>query len=387
MNFLRNTMLRVKSARLDRYIAGADRAKDVQRQNLLERVARNANSQFGRDHGFGEIRSVDDFRRRLPIANYEPHRAYIDRVMRGDIEALFEAGTKIWMFAETSGTTAEPKHIPITDRFYRQYKAGWQAWGTGLYRDHPHLLHRQTLQFTSHWKTSFAPSGTPCGNISGLASETRPFYMGSLFVLPKAVIQILDFSAKHYTALRLSLASDRVGMIITANPSTLIEIAKRIDRDKESLIRDIHDGTLSADVNVPEPIRQQLQPRMRANPRRARELSAMADRAGVLRPQDVWPGLEMLAVWTGGSVGIYLDQLPDYFGDIMLRDHGISASEGRMTFPLENGRASGPLDYASHFYEFIPVDEKDDDDPTTLEAHELEVGSDYYILLTTDAGL
>lgn len=380
-------MLRVKSAKLRKYLAGAADARSVQRRNLLDRISRNSSSQFGRDHGFGEIRSVADFRRRVPLGDYEHHRPYIDRVMSGEVTALFAPGTRIRMYAETSGTTAAPKSIPVTENFYRQYKAGWQAWGTGVYADYPHLIHRQTLQFTSHWKVRHAPDGNPCGNISGLAAETRPFYMSSLFVLPKAVIQIHDHAAKHYVALRLSLASDRIGMIITANPSTLVEVAKRADAAKERLIRDIHDGTLDASLPVPDSIRRSLRHHLRPNPRRARELQRVADAAGRLLPKDAWPGLEMIAVWTGGSVGLYLDQLAEYYGDTAIRDHGISASEGRMTLPLRDGCPEGPLDYSSHFYEFIPEAEKDCPDPTVLEAHELIPGHDYYILLTTEGGL
>ena len=53
-------------------------------------------------------------------------------------------------------------------------------------------------------------------------------------------------AAKHYTILRLAMAVRSVGMIITANPSTLLELARLADAQRESLVRDIFDGTLSA---------------------------------------------------------------------------------------------------------------------------------------------
>ncbi|MEM1225427.1 MAG: GH3 auxin-responsive promoter family protein [Planctomycetota bacterium] len=384
---VRNTMLRVKSAKLDRYIAGAERSREVQEAGLLRRIRQNRDSQFGRDHGFAEIRNIEDFRSRVPVSDYEYHRPYIQQVMHGHVDALFAPGTKIWMYAQTSGTTADSKFIPVTDRFYRQYKAGWQAWGTSLYRAYPHLIHRQTLQFTSNWKTSYAPDGIPCGNISGLAAETRPFYMNSMFVLPSTVMEIKDSFAKHYTALRLSLASDRVGMIITANPSTLVRVAKRADEMKEDLIRDIRDGTLSESIDVPASVRERLRSRLRSDPDRAKELSDLIKTKETLNLLDAWPGLEMLAVWTGGSVGSYLGQLKKRIGSTHIRDHGISASEGRMTLPLRDGRSDGMIDYTSHFYEFIPVDQHDEDNPEVLLAHELTPGEDYFILLTTDSGL
>ena len=95
----------------------------------------------------------------------------------------------------------------------------------------------------------------------------------------------------------------------------------------------------------------------------------------------------MLAVWTGGSVGMFLPQLAALYGDVAVRDHGLSASEGRMTLPLADRTSAGMLDFHHHFFEFIPVDEHGKSNPTTLEAHELEEGRDYYILLTTSGGL
>jgi hypothetical protein len=72
---------------------------------------------------------------------------------------------------------------------------------------------------------------------------------------------------------------------------------------------------------------------------------------------------------------------------VPIRDHGLSASEGRMTIPLEDDRSDGVLDVDSHYFEFIPEDEIDSAHPTVLEAHQLEEGRNYFILLTTVSGL
>src|SRR5262249_35829652 len=87
------------------FIEQTGRTGDVQRELLLRRIARHADSQFGRDHHFAEIRTPADFRRRVPIGGYDRHEPYIDRVRKGEIDALFGAGTEVLMFAMTSGTT------------------------------------------------------------------------------------------------------------------------------------------------------------------------------------------------------------------------------------------------------------------------------------------
>jgi hypothetical protein len=352
----------------------------------LTKIRRHTNCDFGRDHGFANIRTVTDFRRRHPITGYDDHHPYIQRALQGETTALFARGTRILMFAMTSGTTGTPKRLPITEELFEEYKAGWKIWGAGVFGDHLDLVNKQTLQLSSDWRQFRAPSGVPCGQISGLAASTRPWVAERIFLLPGTVAQIHDPAAKHYTALRLSLAHADVGMIVTANPSTLVDFARRADREREALIRDIYDGTLSCDV--PEHVRQALAPKILSrNRERARELDAIVSRHGMLLPRHAWPGLSVLAVWMGGSVNVYLSQLPALYGEVEMRDHGLSASEGRMTIPITGGTSAGLLDFYHHYFEFIPAEEHDDARPTVLECHELEVGREYYIVMTTSGGL
>ncbi len=372
--------------RLKRFLADAQDARQWQHRALMRKVRRNTDSDFGRDHGFAEYRTVDEYRRRQPLATYDEHHPYIARVLEGDVNALFAPGTRILMFAMTSGTTGQPKRLPITEELFDEYKSGWRIWGAGVYGDHVDLVRKKTLQLSSDWRQRRSPCGVPCGQISGLAATTRPWFTQRVFLLPPLISRIHDPVAKHYAALRLALATDRLGMIITANPSTLVEFARHANRKSESFIRDIHDGTLSHDI--PEGIRRRLARRIaRRNPRRARELETLASRFGGLWPRQVWPNLSVLAVWTGGSVNVYLPQLRDLYGPTAIRDHGLSASEGRMTIPISDQSTAGLLDFYHHYFEFIPVAEHESPNPTVLEAHELVEGEDYYIVLTTSGGL
>src|SRR5262245_34038516 len=97
------------------------RAGDVQRDLLLRRLARHADSGFGRDHHFREIRTPADFRRRVPVRGYDGHEPYIDRVRQGDVGALFGPGTDVLMLALTSASTARPDTIPVTREPLRDY--------------------------------------------------------------------------------------------------------------------------------------------------------------------------------------------------------------------------------------------------------------------------
>jgi hypothetical protein len=373
-------------ARLRRFTAAAARARELQHKTLLAKVSRNADSAFGRDFGFSSIRTAADFRARVPVLSYEDHRPYISRVLNGEVTALFAPGTRVLMFAMTSGTTGEPKRVPITEELFHEYRMGWQMWGAGAYGDHPDLLLKKTLQLTSDWQQYTAPCGIPSGQISGLAATTRPSISQLMFLPPQATTRIHDAAAKHYAALRFALATPKVGMIITANPSSLVEFARRANQQSEALIRDIHDGTLTCEI--PTEVRQSLRSRIaKRNPARACELERLVSAHGSLMPKHAWPGLSVLAVWTGGSIGIFIPRLEELYGNAAVRDHGLSASEGRMTIPLADRTSAGLLDFHHHYFEFIPVDEHGKPNPTVLEGHELEVDRDYFILLTTSGGL
>jgi hypothetical protein len=167
----------------------------------------------------------------------------------------------------------------------------------------------------------------------------------------------------------------------------MINLARAGDAEKESLIRDVADGTLNPRLDIPQDVRAELQRRLSPDPDRARELQAIVDNSGTLYPHQYWPRECLLGNWTGGSVGAYLRHYPRYYGTHPVRDVGLIASEGRMTIPMSDGTPSGALDVTSHFFEFIPEEEVDSPQPTVLAAHELQPGRSYYILLTTAYGL
>jgi len=389
LRFVGGALTRFKMRReAARFMKQVQNGREVQAHLLRDLLTLNAGSEFARQHGFAEIHNSADFRRRLPITDYESFRPFIDRVRNGHLSALLGPANPLLMFALTSGTTSDTKHIPITKRFLDDYRRGWKVWGIRAYDDHPSLFALDILQLSSDHDQFRTAGGHPCGNISGLVSSMQSPIVKTMYTVPDVVSKIKSPESKYYTALRLSLANRRVGMVMTANPSTVINLAKLGETLKEDLIRDIHDGTLSSKFDVADEVRRALRRRYsKRNPKRARELDEIVKRTGHLYPRDYWPDLALLAVWTGGSAGAYTAGLRQFYGDTPIRDHGLSASEGRMTIPLHDHRADGLLDVGTHYFEFIPEAEHGTPQPTVLEAHELREGECYYILLTTASGL
>ena len=371
-----------------RFLNAAKNCRSAQSQVLIDLLALNAGSRFSREHKLDGVRNATQYRRRVPVADYEYFRPYIEEVKAGRHDALLGAKNRLLMFSLTSGTTAQAKYIPITDRFLADYRSGWQAWGIQAIDAHPGINNRMILQLSSDYDLFRTPGGTPCGNISGLVAACQKRIVRTMYTVPGAVAKIRNSEAKLYTTMRLAVADRDIGMVMTANPSTLIQLAKLSDARKEDLIRDIADGTLAEAEHVPAEVHAAIGRRLsRKNKARAAELEAIVDRTGRLVPRDYWPEIKLLALWTGGSAGAYLPGLADDYGQLPIRDHGLSASEGRMTIPVANGTPSGILDVTTHFFEFIPESEYGSPDATVLEAHELEEGKNYYILLTTSSGL
>src|SRR5262249_15581367 len=146
------------------------------------------------------------------------------------------------------------------------------------------------VQLSGDWQEFRTEAGTPCGSVTGLTAVQQKRVIRWLYCVPACIGRVKDAAAKYYVALRLSLPR-RVGMMIAANPSTLVSLPGAGAHEKESLIRDLHDGTLSRHVDIPADVRSALARRLgRRHPRRARELEEVVRRTSSLYPRDYWPG-------------------------------------------------------------------------------------------------
>lgn len=361
------------------------RAVRLQERVLFDKLQRHADSDFGREHGFRTIRNIADFRRRIPLQDYDSLAPYIERMKNGDPTALLGPGERVLMFALTSGTTADPKYIPVTDRFLAEYRAGWNAFGVKALMDHPGSFLRGIVQVSSPMDESRTPAGIPCGSISGLISQIQKSLVRKYYAAPAVVSRIADANARYYVVSRFSICRD-VAFLITASPATQLKLARVADEQRESIVRDVRDGALCKDLDIAPDIRDELSRLLRPMPHVARRLESIIHRTGRLLPKDYWR-LGFVANWIGGSMNLHLHDFPEYFGDTPVRDIGLLASEGRMSIPVEDATPAGILDVTSHYYEFIPSAENDAERPTVRSPHQLEVGREYFIVLTTSSGL
>jgi len=386
------------SRQLSRFKRAVQNAQREQDRVLRSLIARNGRSDFGREHGFRQIRTYADFARQIPVQSYENLRPYIERVMRGETSALFGPRSRVHMFAVTSGTTDKPKYIPVTDAFLSEYRRGWNVFGLAALLDHPTAILRPILQVTSSMDDHRTEAGIPCGAISGLLAATQKRLVRKYYVTPPVTAKIADPESRYYTIMRLALTRD-VGWMITASPATQLQLAKTAAMHAERLIRDIRDGTLTPPGDISADVRASLGARLAADAATAKRLHGLAERYGEFLPKHYWK-ISLLSNWTGGTMGLHLREFSHYFGESPVRDIGLLATEGRVSIPMEDGTPAGVLDVCGAFFEFAETDDATgksaDDvgageeavDPASVRrCHELVTGRTYRIIMTNAAGL
>ena len=92
--------------------AWANHPIESQKSVLKNLISEAKNTQFGKDHHFDQIKTVEDFAKNVPIRDYEDLKTYVDKVVKGEENILWKG--KPLYFAKTSGTTSGAKYIPLT---------------------------------------------------------------------------------------------------------------------------------------------------------------------------------------------------------------------------------------------------------------------------------
>ena len=256
MGWLLPTVIKLRgysvARKLDR---AAERPLETQRSVLLDLIARNADTAFGRDHRFKLIRSETDYRRQVPIRDYEGIRPYVDRIIQGEDAVLTASAPQ--MLNTTSGTTGDPKYIPVTAETLSNSGAFALQWLYRALKDHPSLLAHAFAAIVSRAIEGRMPSGLPYGSASGMLYQRIPRAVRSAYAIPYIASEICNYDQRYFVATRLALAA-RVSYIGTPNPSTLIRLAETGASHAEQIIAAIHDGRLGIELPDQPEVAEQL---------------------------------------------------------------------------------------------------------------------------------
>jgi sterol desaturase/sphingolipid hydroxylase (fatty acid hydroxylase superfamily) len=378
--------MRVLSFVYWRPLIAAARRPNATQLRVLRRILRaQRDTRFGREHGFASIRSVEEFQRRVPVQTYESIANYIDEQEEARKPAL-NAEAPVF-YARTSGTTGAPRHIPITPRSLKEQQRAQRLFAYVQHRAVPAAYDGKILAIVSPAVEGHLPTGTPYGSMSGHLYQSMPRLAQLKYAIPADVFALADYELKYLLILRLSLPLGDLSAMGTANPSTFLKLLDTLRANRETLLVDLELGTFSRTAELPEALQKAIAGRLGCEPRRLAEL-----RRVLLRPDvslaDLWPDLHLVTTWTGGNCGVALGRvrklLPDRARVVEL---GYLASEFRGSITVDPERNLGLPTLRENFFEFVEKDQWEYAEKRFLTLDQLEPGREYYVLVTTSAGL
>ena len=369
--------------------------KHAAAQTLRNILAISRDTVYGKEHRFDVILSATNtedlfrlYRQYVPVNDsFEPLRPYVERHKNGEENVLFPG--KPDMYATTSGTTSEPKWIPMTHKYLKDvYGKMTHVWIWNF------ICHRSRI-FGGHLFTTvgkelegYAPDGTVFGSVSGVLVRDVPKIIKKHYTAPACVMSIDDYAARNYTLMRLAMQYRDVTLWATANPSTILELLRTLNENTEEMIEDIEKGTLSWNFDISSYIREELEAYMSPQPERAEELRQLLKEYGKLEPKHFWPWLQLLSTWKCGNTKIYMEKYMDQFNwdKTMYQELGYIATECRFGFSLDDTNESVLFPHF-HYYEFVEESELDKPHKHFLQIYELEKGKRYCAYVTTYSGL
>ena len=347
---------------------------------------------YGREHHFADILAAKDdkelyalYQQYVPAQEYEALRPYVERHKNGEANVLFPG--KPIMYATTSGTTKEPKWVPITDVYLNSvYGKMTKVWLFNFIKNRPKVFTGKIVSIVGKVIEGYAPDGTVFGSVSGVTQRDCPKFVKKLYASPADVFSITDYNARYYAIMRMGIERN-ITLIVTANPSTIVEMQNNVNEFYDQYVDDIEHGTLNKDLNISPEIRAAIQPYLKPNPERAAELRALKQKYGTVLPKHYWPNLQILNTWKCGNTKVYVDKFQHSFPEQMLhQEFGYFSSECRFGLVLDDTNNTVLFPHF-HYYEFIEEHDLENEHPHFLQLHELEQGKRYCPFVTTYAGL
>src|SRR6476661_3082912 len=306
-------------------------------QNLL---TAGQHTEFGRLHTFSHIQSLADYKRTVPIQDYEDLKKFIDRMMQGEENVLWN--TPVLWFAKSSGTTSErSKFIPVSDESLKDnhYKASKDVLSF-YYATHPEsdLLTGKSLIIGGSHQISQVNEEVHYGDLSAVIVQNSPFWSNWIRTPDTSIILMDEWESKIEKLAQSTILENVTSM--AGVPTWLIVLLKRI-----------------------------------------------LEITGKQNIKEVWPSLE-LYMHGGVSFVPYKQQFEKLIGAPINYLEMYNASEGFFAAQDVIGQ-EGMLLMCDHgiFYEFLPVEEFEKPYPKTLQLDEVEIGKNYAPVISTNGGL
>ena len=313
---------------------------EVQNELLKNLLSKARNTEFGKRYNFSEINSYETFRQRVPIQKYEDYQEVIERSRKGESNIFWP--TPIKWFAKSSGTTsAKSKFIPVSQDSLEEchYAAGKDLLCIYLNNNPQSQLFTGKSLRLGGSKELYQENGTSYGDLSAILIDNMPFWA--------------EFSS---------------------TPSNEVSL--------------MHDWEYKMQAIVDETIKEKVTSLAGVPSWMLVLLNNVLETTGKESLFEVWPHLE--AYFHGGvSFEPYASQYQKILPKEDFRFYEIyNASEGFFACQDHNDTKDLllMLDYGI-FYEFIPMDSYGTDEEIAIPLSEVEIGKNYAVVITTNAGL
>ncbi|MFI5450885.1 GH3 auxin-responsive promoter family protein [Pedobacter sp. UC225_61] len=314
---------------------------DVQEEWLHTLISSAQNTEWGKLYDYKSILTVGHFKERVPIQNYETLKPYIERMLKGEQNILWPSEIK-W-FAKSSGTTSDrSKFIPVSEEALEEchYKGGKDM--ISIYCNN----RPDTQMFTG--------KGLVLGGSHQINQLCEDIHYGDLSAV---LIKNLPMWAEYYRTPDISIA-------------LMDNYEEKMDRMAEATIKE----NVTSISGVPT-----------WTIVLAKKVLELTGKKNLL---EVWPNLEL---YFHGAVNFtpYREQFKELIpSKDMYYLETYNASEG--FFGIQDQDDSEELllmlDYGI-FYEFLPLENIEEENPKTLSLEQVELHKNYAIIITTNAGL
>lgn len=340
MNLLSPAISSLARMRLWRIEGWKNNPLDAQREVLQDLVTSAQYTEFGRKYNFSNLFNVKDFKNAVPIHEYNDLKPYIERIMQGEQNILWN--TPIYWFAKSSGTTSDKsKFIPISDESLQDchYKASKDVLSL-YYHFNPDsaLLTGKGLVIGGSHTINPMNKEAQYGDLSAVLLQNSPFW-GHWIRTPDLSIALMDEWETKIEKLAEITSKENVTSISGVPTWTLV------------LCRRILELTGKATIG------------------------------------EVWPSLE-LYMHGGVSFVPYREQFNKLIGKPIHYLEMYNASEGFFAAQDVPGQ-DGMLLFSDHgiFYEFMPLSEQGKSHPETIGLQDVETGINYAPVISTNGGL
>ena len=368
------------------FLEKAKRVDTVQTDWLRSLLHHHRHTTYGIEYGFSDIQTIDHYRERVPIKPYSHFEPYIDRMANGEPNILV-ADPLIFMNM-TSGSTGKKKLIPVTKRSRRAVsKATQTAMGfvSEASRHHQRPLGKM-LYSGSAKATGKTPGGITYGPVSTGDLKLSNAIYRQIFAYPFDALQVSDIQDRTYLCLLFALSQPELRIISATFPILALRMAQDLEQWTDELLYDLETGEISQRLKIEPALRHRLEQQWHAHPQRAGNLRKHQQAYGQLTPIAAWPHLSFIITARGGTSNVYLERFPDYFDNTPV--FGGTYASAEATYGVHRGFNTDSVFLAleSGFYEFIPENQWDADNPKTVLPWEVNVGDRYRVVVTNYSG-